>query len=282
MVWKKGHLPWRNPHFKISGSFCSSICRSFFFQKFENLQTFLKVMFAEDCRKFWGQPLTSQCLVFVATWQLRFFWGNIHVGQFPVAPFCLVHIIVFSFCACLRVAASLFCRTCVPWLRALRTCLASKPWYGPPNLDPILDLVLFLFVYMLSEHWSEFWSELGMQCWSVDFGLNWLALVWGQIRFEVLVWVLVWDWSASCPKRCFAGVLVVSLIRIWSVFSQNLFENLVWNFGLNVVWVPWTVWKHVLILVLTLACAWFPASSRFVRGKNWHKPFTPGICQIWH
>ena len=71
------------------------------------------------------------------------FWGDIHFGQLPIAPFCLVHIIMFWFCACLRVAASLYCRICV-------TSGCSK-LFGKrgPNLDLSVGFVVFLFVYML-------------------------------------------------------------------------------------------------------------------------------------
>ena len=57
----------------------------------------------------------------------------------------------------------------------------------------------------------------------VDVGRNWFALVWG-LNFGLKFWSECWfDWSASRPKPCFAGLFgCLKLIRIQSVFGSRL------------------------------------------------------------
>ena len=164
----------------------------------------LKVMFAEDCRNYWGLLSIGQCLVFVRTWQQRFFWGDIHVGQLPIAPFCLVHIIMFWFCACLWVVASLYCRICVT--------SGCNNLFGKrgPNFGSECGSCLFLIVYILV--WTLFWGV-------VLVGHAMLLLAVGlrfEFWFEVVVLNVGLRLVCILPK---SGLQGVSAVWIWFEFG---------------------------------------------------------------
>ena len=168
----------------------------------------LKVMFAEDCRSSWVLHSISQCLAFVGTWQLRFFWGDIHVGQLPIAPFCLVHIIMFWFCACLRVAASLYCRVCVT--------SGCNNLFG--KRGPNLDLSVGLVCSWLSTYWSELCSG----------GLTRVVLV-GHAVLLLVFCSEVWVWVLKFWSECWFEIGMRLAQSGLQGFRQSEFDL---NFGL--------------------------------------------------
>ena len=236
-------------------------------------------MFAEACRKFWGLLIIGQWLVFVRKWRLRFFWGSIHVGQLPIAPFCLAHTIMFWFCARLRVAASLYCWTCVTAISVSKYAWIRSQFGS--ECGSCFVLVCLHVGLNFGLNFDRSWA-CNVDLSGVDCCLNWSALVWG-LNFGLKSWSECWfeigQHLAQNPVLQ-GGFGSLNLTRIRSVFGPKF----VWNFS-----VKFRIECGLISLKVGLNARLnfgfnfgLRLVSRFVCGKNWHKRFAPCVCQIWH